>query len=547
MEFLSDIWQFFEPVWRFLAPIVKDVRFQISSLILMATVHGYLGAWLAVRMLFRPRQPIKFLGLTVFPQGMIPKHREKLADAIGKAVGEELVSQETILEELFGKKFLQTKIQNVVDSYTDELLTTNYPSLIESLPENLRQPILEAIESLENKIGFYVGNVVKSEETVEAVQGFVERRVDEILTQTVSDTLTDETYNKLLNFAETRARSLVREPALEEKIRKFIGKRVDDLANTQTPLREMFTADAITLLKEKAAEQIEPIVHQLAGLATEDRTKKQIGALIKKEVHNYYEQLPFIKKFFVSRDNLLSEVDDLVDESLPKRIEETLQGDFFAEEAKNFVSKTIDNTLNRPLPDLIGTIAPEQLENIKSQLTKSILSLIQSDEMQNSISAYLTDSLEKLRPQKIGELLYSVHPETTIKIKLKLAQGLVKILNNQDTTKIIHSVLSKQIQNLIHTPIGKLSTHISEEKVRDAGESLTNTIINAAKQKLPEAIQEFDIGGVVRDKVNNYPAEKLESLVLSVAKEHLTKIELFGAFFGLIIGIGQAIQFYLYK
>lgn len=524
-----------------------NIWFQMSSLVILATIHGYLGAWLAVRMLFRPRQPVKFLGLTVFPQGMIPKHREKLADAIGKAVGDELVSQETVLEELFGKKFLQTKIQNVVDSYTEELLTTNYPSIIESLPENLRQPILEAIESLENKIGFYVGNVVKSEETVEAVQGFVERRVDEILTQTFSDALTDKTYNKLLNFAETRARSIVREPALEEKIRKFIGKRVDDLANTNTPLREMFTDDAISLLKEKAAEQIEPIVHQLAGLATEDRTKKQIGALIKKEVHNYYEQLPFIKKFFVSRDNLLSEVDDLVDESLPKRIEETLQGDFFAEEAKNFVGKTIDNTLDRPLPDLIGTIAPEQLENIKSQLTKSILSLIQSDEMQNSISAYLTDSLEKLRPQKIGELLYSVHPETTIKIKLKLTQGLVKILNNQDTTKIIHSVLSKQIQNLIHTPIGKLSTHISEEKVKDAGESLTNTIINAAKQKLPEAIREFDIGGVVRDKVNNYPAEKLESLVLSVAKEHLTKIELFGAFFGLIIGIGQAIQFYLYK
>ncbi len=143
-----------------------NIWFQIGSLIFLATVHGYLGAWLAVRMLFRPRQPVKFLGLTVFPQGMIPKHREKLADAIGKAVGDELVSQETVLEELFGKKFLQTKIQNVVDSYTEELLTTNYPSIIESLPENLRQPILEAIESLENKIGFYVGNVINSEETV---------------------------------------------------------------------------------------------------------------------------------------------------------------------------------------------------------------------------------------------------------------------------------------------------------------------------------------------------------------------------------------------
>ena len=59
--------------------------------------EAQMGAWLAVRMLFRPRKPIKLLGLTVFPQGMIPRHRERLAAAIGKAVGDELVSQETPL------------------------------------------------------------------------------------------------------------------------------------------------------------------------------------------------------------------------------------------------------------------------------------------------------------------------------------------------------------------------------------------------------------------------------------------------------------------
>jgi uncharacterized membrane protein YheB (UPF0754 family) len=68
-------------------------------LVIFATVHGYFGAWLAVRMLFRPRNPVKFLGLTVFPQGMIPRHRARLAEAIGKAVGEELVSQR-----IFAKK-----------------------------------------------------------------------------------------------------------------------------------------------------------------------------------------------------------------------------------------------------------------------------------------------------------------------------------------------------------------------------------------------------------------------------------------------------------
>ena len=53
-------------------------------------------------------------------QSRVPVHTyERLAQAIGKAVGEELVSQDTIIQELTGKDFLRNKIQTVVDSYTD--------------------------------------------------------------------------------------------------------------------------------------------------------------------------------------------------------------------------------------------------------------------------------------------------------------------------------------------------------------------------------------------------------------------------------------------
>ncbi len=72
---------------------------------------------------------------------------------------------------------------------------------------------------------------------------------------------------------------------------------------------------------------------------------------------------------FVSRDNLLKEVDDLVNESLPKRIEETLKGDYFAVEAQQFINTAIDNALSRPVPELIGKIEPEQLAGLKFQIT----------------------------------------------------------------------------------------------------------------------------------------------------------------------------------
>lgn len=533
MDFLYQIWlaiqEFFKNPWV-----------QFASLIIVGTFHGYAGAWLAVRMLFRPRNPVKLLGLTVFPQGMIPRHREKLATAIGKAVGEELVSQETIVEELFGKEFLRKKIQSIVDSYAEDLVSQNYPSLIETLPANIREPVLDAIFSLQLKITEHIQTVLKSEETVETIQGFVNRRVDEVLSRRISETVDEETFLKIIGFLENRLRSIVKEPAFEQKIKDFISREIDDLTLSQTPLRDMFTDEAVALLKEKASGQIEPIVHQLAEIATAERTRNQISALIKGEVHDYYENLAFFKKIFVSRENLLKEVDDLVNENLPKRVEDTLRGAFFAEEARNFLDKTIDNALARPLPEIIGNIAPEQLENLKSQISKAAFSLLQGDEMMNSVSAYLTDTLQKLRPHSLGAILQTAHPQAEEKLKSMLSRSLLDVLNRQETSVIINGVLSNQIERLLATPIGKLSDHIAEEKVREAGKSLTETIITAAKEKLPNAIKEFDIGNVVREKINHYPVEKLESLVLSVAKEHLRTIELFGALFGLIIGVVQA-------
>jgi len=74
-----------------------------------------------------------------------------------------------------------------------------------------------------------------------------------------------------------------------------------------------------------------------------------------------------------------------------------------------------------------------------------------------------------------------------------------------------------------------------------ASGALVEKITLAARERLPIAIAEFDVGGLVRRKVSDYPNEKLEALVLSVAKQHLKTIELFGAIIGFIIGLGQAI------
>jgi uncharacterized membrane protein YheB (UPF0754 family) len=139
-----------------------------------------------------------------------------------------------------------------------------------------------------------------------------------------------------------------------------------------------------------------------------------------------------------------------------------------------------------------------------------------------------------------------VYPGSEEQLKTFVADALLKVIAREETSNVINDQLATKIDRLLSAPIGKLADHMPEAKIRTASESLTDAIVSATSARLPEAIAEFDVGGVVRDKIRNYPAEKLEALVLSVAKEHLRTIEFCGAIFGFFVGVVQAVQFYIY-
>ena len=126
-----------------------------------------------------------------------------------------------------------------------------------------------------------------------------------------------------------------------------------------------------------------------------------------------------------------------------------------------------------------------------------------------------------------------------------LTRSLIGLLSRDDTARTINAILSSQIERLLVAPIGRLGDHVSRNSMERASRALVERITLAARERLPTAIAEFDVGGLVRRKVSDYPIEKLEELVLSVAKHHLKTIELFGAVIGFFIGVGQAIWFWL--
>ena len=122
---------------------------------------------------------------------------------------------------------------------------------------------------------------------------------------------------------------------------------------------------------------------------------------------------------------------------------------------------------------------------------------------------------------------------------------MLDALRRPETAEALDRMIARQLDYILAQPIGRPTDYVSADGLRRTGEALTERITAAARERLPAAITEFDIGSIVRDKVSAFPLERLERLVLSVAGQHLRKIELAGLAIGFVLGLAQALYILL--
>ncbi len=125
-----------------------DLLVKLSP-ILVATLHGYAAAWLAVKMLFRPRRPL-YLGRWRVPltPGMLPKERDHFIEALSTVIAERLLDVETITDEIM-KLNLETEITSI--ARREYLHHSQSETTIGVVAEHLRDRLLHLRDSVETR------------------------------------------------------------------------------------------------------------------------------------------------------------------------------------------------------------------------------------------------------------------------------------------------------------------------------------------------------------------------------------------------------------
>jgi len=121
--------------------------------LLLSTFTGWVTTWIAIKMLFHPRNPIKILGFTL--QGIFPKNQRLIAEKLGQVVGKELLSFDVIEQKVTNPENLQKlkpAIEEHIDNFLNNKLKEVFPMLSmfmgEKTTTQLKAAFLMELETL---------------------------------------------------------------------------------------------------------------------------------------------------------------------------------------------------------------------------------------------------------------------------------------------------------------------------------------------------------------------------------------------------------------
>jgi hypothetical protein len=143
--------------------ILKKLAISIG-IIVIASLHGFGAAWMAIWMLFHPYKPVKVRGVTVWPQGMIPAPRQ--AGRIDRHRRRPNWFRSRLCLMLCLNQFLSTKVEDFVAFTNDLPPRSTFHSLRASF--TCASANLDTISALQYRLAEYIAAMLKGE-TAEAI------------------------------------------------------------------------------------------------------------------------------------------------------------------------------------------------------------------------------------------------------------------------------------------------------------------------------------------------------------------------------------------
>lgn len=505
------------------------MKYLIASIV--GAIIGYITNWLAIKMLFRPHEEKRFLGIKLpFTPGLIPKERHRIANSVGETVGTHLLTKDTLVEALSSDKIekqLRARIEKLVKDIENSELTLedivkkftadNYNLLINDTRIAITASLINNLKTQEirDRLNSIIFNNIEKELNI-STESFLENKYIK--------ELQDSILYKCTEFKDSEH--------FKEKVKLYIEDKFDEFKNADMSIEEILPPRIFAAVKvyiyNSRADICEAIRELLKQPDTEARVKQVISNMIS-------SNLSPLVSMFINPDTVYGK--------LMPAFDEYLKEDENQRNTVLLINQSLDKLIKNKISELLLKFGDDEREEGIEAVTELITDKILNNEFISDITFDITKHIKSFT--SVHELISSVDNEYLMKLENFLSDKLDNILKSDIFIDNISHLVDKFIKDLLDIKVKAIFNHKSNVLpiISNNLEALVKTFI---ENEVPSIIEVIDIPKIVEKQINSFDVTFAEKIIIGIANKELNAITWLGALLGAIIGILSPILDSLY-
>jgi len=250
---------------------------------LVGAVIGYSTNWLAIKMLFKPHEEKKIGGIRIpFTPGVIPRERNRIAKSLGSAVGEQLLTEEVIANELLNDRVIDHIKKYVIKDLLEKDISLE--DLLQVILKNETGAVMSGFSrTIVTEIGMYMNNPESKEALRKNISGYVSEAVpyDTVIGELFNDHMAEEVNGLVRNNIDGIGNYLVN-LASSDAVKRRLSEAIETLV--------MEKVGALGAMFLDGPSMAESVVAYVESLLTEEEVQEGLIAAINGGVTTLREQ-----------------------------------------------------------------------------------------------------------------------------------------------------------------------------------------------------------------------------------------------------------------
>jgi uncharacterized membrane protein YheB (UPF0754 family) len=506
------------------------MKFVIASLV--GAVIGYITNWLAIKMLFRPHEEKRFLGIKIpFTPGLIPKERYRMAKSVGETVGTHLLSREALVEALCSPK-VKKQLDKWIESRISEI--KNSESTIE---EKLRFIVGDKYEEVVHYVNNYLSHKILSAVREPEVQRKLSGLIIETLRQqfevSPGKLFESQYFINIKSNLASKIECFKDSPFLREKLEEYIISELETIRLENKTIEEVMPESVIASIKgyiyNSRAEICDTVGEMLKQPEIQERIKSAITSMIGSNLN------PLMAMFL--------NVNTIYGKFI-SAFEEYLKEDENQRNTAMLINKGLDRIIKGSIQEAADRIDEEE----KYRNVKALSDFIVNNILNNSfINNALENTEEYIRTySSVHEILVDFDENYMDSLNSVINSQLQNILEGSVIEESVNTMVVKGTREVLRISLNGIIEN-NEDKITNIATKIASDIYQRfIDNEAADVVENLDISEIVEERINSFDVNFAEKIILDISNKELSAITWLGALLGAIIGILSPILDNLY-